>query len=381
MLCSSLSEAILFPSTIIRSPYLLRLRKTPSKPSSLFLSLPSTAAAAVAAAATATATVMSVQPQNDSDLAQQSHRPDNPQTATYPTPLSPQLPLISKEIELSRAMTASSKSSLFSLSRNDVIFEDEWLIVVNKPRGIYCESVWSSVPRLLEESSDFDRLGNPARVSEFHLANRLDRDTSGLMVITKSHKVAAKLVKAFTDCKVRKTYIAHCIGLAPEWDRIRVRSGHGRSKFGAWRVYSTSDVGRTLPGGSFVRNMETAFEVLSVNGEGDFRKASEGEENEDETIVVEEKSSRAMDYMKDEILVRAFPRSGRTHQIRLHCQYLGMPIKGDVKYEGVPEWKGKICDGHELHAETLSFEHPVTGLSMMIEAPLPLWASKAIQPS
>ena len=72
----------------------------------------------------------------------------------YPVPLSPPLPAISKDIELRRAMSASSKSSLFSLSRSDVLFEDEWLIALNKPQGIYCETILASVPSLLNDSTD-----------------------------------------------------------------------------------------------------------------------------------------------------------------------------------------------------------------------------------
>lgn len=214
---------------------------------------------------------------------------------------------------------------------------------------------------------------------ELHLANRLDRDTSGVTVITKSHKVASKLVKAFTDHKVKKTYIALCVGSAPKWEKITIKSGHGRSKFGAWRVYAASDVGRTLPGGSVVRDMETSFELLSVNGQGNFKELREFEKDEN-VIVVEEKAVKDADGKKDEILIRAFPQSGRTHQIRLHCQYLGISIRGDVKYEGVYEWKEKIYDGHELHAESLSFEHPITGLPVMFCAPLPSWAKEAVQP-
>jgi 23S rRNA-/tRNA-specific pseudouridylate synthase len=195
------------------------------------------------------------------------------------------------------------------------------------------------------------------------------------MVITKLHKVASKLVKAFTDHKVRKTYIALCIGSAPKWEKITIKSGHGRSKFGAFRVYAASDVGRSLPGGSTVKDMETSFEVLSINGQGSFREPSEF--NSDKNIlVVEEKAVIDTDAKKDEILVRAFPQSGRTHQIRLHCQYLGIPIRGDVKYEGVCEWKGRTYDGHELHAESLSLEHPVTGQPLMFRAPLPVWATR-----
>ncbi|CAN0914084.1 RNA pseudouridine synthase 1 [Linum grandiflorum] len=124
----------------------------------------------------------------------------------YPKPLSPPLPAISKDIELARAMSASSRSSLFSLSPSHVLYEDQWLMAVNKPQGIYCESVLESVPSLLSRSNT--DLGQPHSSPvefpspEIHLANRLDRDTSGVMVITKSHKVAAKLVKAFTEHKV-----------------------------------------------------------------------------------------------------------------------------------------------------------------------------------
>ncbi|KAK4739373.1 hypothetical protein R3W88_003070 [Solanum pinnatisectum] len=302
-------------------------------------------------------------------MASQSYF-DSPSAATtdYPVPLSPPLPALSKDIEPNRALTASSKSALFSLSRSHVIFEDEWIIAVNKPQGIYCESVLSSLPDLLNDTG--------ANVSELHLANRLDRDTSGVMLITKLHKVAAKFVKAFTDHKVRKIYLAYCVGLAPKWEKITVKSGHGRSKYGAWRVYAASDAGRKLPGGSLVKDMETSFEVLSVNGCGCFKEVSDLHKDED-VVIVQEKSVIGCDLKKDEILVRASPRSGRTHQIRLHCQYLGIPIRGDVRYEGVYEWKGSRCDSHELHAESLSFEHPITGKPMLLQAPLPSWA---IQP-
>lgn len=210
------------------------------------------------------------------------------------------------------------------------------------------------------------------------MANRLDRDTSGLMVITKSHKAAGRLVKAFTDHKVQKTYLALCVGCAPNWDKISISSGHGRSKFGAWRVYSANDVGRLLPGGSTVKHMLTSFEVLFVNGKGKFSDIAQPLDGV-ESVVVQKQGEREInvaDQKNDEVLVRAYPQSGRTHQIRLHCQYLGLPIKGDVKYGGVLEWEGVTCDAHALHAESLSFDHPITGVPLRIKAPLPSWASK-----
>lgn len=76
----------------------------------------------------------------------------------YPVPLSPRLPSISKDIELSRAMSASSRSSLFAVSRSEVLFEDEWLIAVNKPQGVYCEAILSSIPSLLNDSVESGEL-------------------------------------------------------------------------------------------------------------------------------------------------------------------------------------------------------------------------------
>ncbi|KAF8776580.1 hypothetical protein HU200_003299 [Digitaria exilis] len=290
----------------------------------------------------------------------------------YPSPVSPPYPAASKNVELRRAMTASARSAVFTSA--DVVFEDEWLAVVDKPAGVYCDSLLSAIPRPAAS-------GDSATKPNLHLANRLDRDTSGLMIITKCNKVAGKLVKAFTDHKVKKTYLALCIGCPPRWEKIKICSGHGRSKHGAWRVYAMPDVGRSLPGGSVVRDMSTQFEVLGVNGKGQFREPYNFYTDDIESITVQEKAADQIcnDGVKNSaILVRAYPQSGRTHQIRLHCQYLGFPIRGDVKYGGVIEWDGLECDGHALHAESLSFVHPITGLPVNVQSTLPSWAKDFI---
>ncbi|XP_068659129.1 RNA pseudouridine synthase 1 [Aristolochia californica] len=310
----------------------------------------------------------------------------------FPTPLSPPLPAISKQIELSRAMTASSKSSIFSITRSEFLFEDEWMIGVDKTPGIYCEAVLSSVRQLLGESGDSNEIvtkrsrkysGAEVTQLELHLANRLDRDTTGVMLVTKSHRVAGKLVKVFTDHKVKKTYLALCVAPAPKWEKISLKSGHGRSKYGAFRVYSASDIGRSLPGGSVVREMVTSFEILSINGRGTYKEPNKFDMDELKPLSIEGRPPvQSSEEQKDEILIRAYPQSGRTHQIRLHCQYLGIPIRGDVKYEGVYEWKGATYEAHALQAESLSFDHPVTGVAVELRAPLPLWARETMpQPS
>lgn len=122
--------------------------------------------------------------------------------------------------------------------------------------------------------------------------------------------------------------------------------------------------------------MTTSFEVLSINNKGKYREPADIDTDELESIVVEGKGEELDREGEDVILVRAYPKSGRTHQIRLHCQYLGIPIRGDVKYCGVYEWKGMACDGHALHAESLSFVHPITGEFVQLYAPAPYWVEE-----
>jgi 23S rRNA-/tRNA-specific pseudouridylate synthase len=127
--------------------------------------------------------------------------------------------------------------------------------------------------------------------------------------------------------------------------------------------------------------MSTKFEVLGTNGKGQFREPSNDDSDDIGSITVQEKVAGHTsndDVKNDVIFVRAYPQSGRTHQIRLHCQHLGFPIRGDVKYGGVMEWNDVACDGHALHAESLSFVHPVTGLPVTFRAPLPSWANEVI---
>lgn len=275
-------------------------------------------------------------------------------------------------------------------------------------------------------------VSSTAATPHLHLANRLDRDTSGVMVITKCKIAAAKLTQAFTNRQVRKTYVALCAQTSPTWDKISIESGHGRSKYGAWRVYSKQDVGRRLPGGSMVRDMVTRLEVIGKSKTGHLSEQSletpgtncslasaeigddatlekcesdrgSLQQLENQTVILPETDPRDEQNMKgknsdvvvgsenevklvnsdsrlqglEEVtVVRAFPETGRTHQIRLHCQYLGLPLCGDVKYGGPHVWQGLTYDSHVLHAESLSFNHPITCEPLHVVAPCSTWATQ-----
>ncbi|KAK8967451.1 RNA pseudouridine synthase 1 [Platanthera guangdongensis] len=93
----------------------------------------------------------------DSDSFAGGGHEDTKPAGGYPSPIAPPYPALSKAMELHRAMSATVRSGTFALSSKDIIFEDDWLVVVNKPSGIYCETILSSLSSL--------------PVSEFHPAN------------------------------------------------------------------------------------------------------------------------------------------------------------------------------------------------------------------
>jgi len=115
-----------------------------------------------------------------------------------------------------------------------------------------------------------------------------------------------------------------------------------------------------LAGTALLKQSPSEHEFLEVvvGGENEVRPVAEGSEGEDVTVV------------------RAFPETGRTHQIRLHCQYLGLPLCGDVKYGGPLVWQGVSYDSHALHAESLTFTHPMTKEPLNVVAPCPYWAAQ-----
>lgn len=303
---------------------------------------------------------------NSSMVAQEV---ENGQEVDYPVPMSPFAGELSKDVELQRALVAEAAMiSGPAIGRENVLFEDDWLMIVNKPRGLYCEHVFATVPALSSSSGETQ--------SHLHMANRLDRDTSGIMVITKCREAAAKLTRAFTNREVQKTYLAQCARAEqPLWRKIRIESGHGRSRYGAWRVYAKHDIGRRLPGGSAVRDMVTTIQILA---DATLRKQAPGEHEFLEVVAGSEFEVRPVARGSDgeEVtVVRAFPETGRTHQIRLHCQYLGLPLCGDVKYGGPLIWQGVSYDSHALHAESLTFTHPMTNEPLNVVAPCPNWAA------
>jgi 23S rRNA pseudouridine955/2504/2580 synthase len=209
-----------------------------------------------------------------------------------------------------------------------ILFEDEGFLIVNKPAG-YAVHGGSGVSSGIIEGL---RLLRP-EAHFLELVHRLDKDTSGCLIIAKKRSALKQLHELFRDNQVHKTYLAL---LAGQWDRKKL-------------VVTAPLLKNVSKGGE-------RMVVISPSGK------------EAETLF------RRMKILSDSTLVEASPKTGRTHQIRVHAASLGHPIVGDERYgrdEINRKFKGRGYKRMFLHAERLKFQHPVTGELLTILAPLP----------
>lgn len=223
----------------------------------------------------------------------------------------------------------------------DVLFEDEYLIVVNKPPGLVVHpapghSQGTLVHGLLHHcQGGLAGVGGKLRPGIVH---RLDKDTSGAMVAAKSDLAHRGLVVAFAAGKVDKTYLALVWGAPPA--KGKVETGIGRHPVDRKRM---SSKGRhTKPAQSRWRAMRRFKAGLS--------------------------------------LLRVKIHTGRTHQIRVHLSEAGYPVAADATYGGKRQQRSapesvaaalKQADRQMLHALELGFDHPISGQWMDFIAPLP----------
>lgn len=223
-----------------------------------------------------------------------------------------------------------------------ILFEDADLIVIDKPAGLVVHPAaghpsGTLVNALLHHCTDLSGIGGVLRPGIVH---RLDKDTSGVMVATKSDRAHAALTAAFA-AKSRgepgtldRTYLA-ITSPAPPLARGTLRTMHGRHPVDRKRFSSKVTSGKTAV---------THYEVVEK--------------------------------LHDAALVRFRLETGRTHQIRVHAADHGWALVGDPVYGHKPRDAHLSEVAHALHrqalhAATLAFDHPVTGQHLAFEAPLP----------
>lgn len=218
----------------------------------------------------------------------------------------------------------------------DVVYEDEHLLVVNKPPDMVVHPApghegGTLVNALLGRYPDLAAAGGDRP----GIVHRLDRDTSGLILVSRNEKVHRALQRLFKEREVHKAYLALVHGLVqPSWARIEAPIG---------------------------RDPAHRQRMAVVQG---------GREAVTEYHVLESLSSAVGPAAGEYCLVRAEPHTGRTHQIRVHLASIGHPVVGDPVYG--PRRRTHLPLARQfLHAEQLGFRHPVGGSRIQLEAPLP----------
>lgn len=221
----------------------------------------------------------------------------------------------------------------------EIIYEDNDIIVVNKPKGMVVHpgsgnpdgTLVNSLMNICKDS--LSGIGGEIRPGIVH---RLDKDTSGILVVAKNDKAHINLSEQIKDHKVEKTYIALVRGIVKEneakIDMPIARSPKDRKKMAV------------VQGG---KRAVTNFKVLER-----FPK--------DNCTLLEVKIE-----------------TGRTHQIRVHLSEIGYPLIGDEVYSnGKNKWQIK---GQCLHSKSLKFKHPITGKEMYLEAKMPKYYEELLK--
>jgi len=213
--------------------------------------------------------------------------------------------------------------------RKMVIYEDAHLIVLDKPAGLPVQG-GPGITRHIDMMLDGLRDGSEHRP---RLVHRIDRDTSGLLLLARTPGVAAKLAASFRGRDVRKIYWAVVVGRPTPASGV-IDQPLARLGAGSGAITVAAD-----------RNDEDAAHALSE-------------------YEVLDSAGRKLSWLA------LSPLTGRTHQLRVHCETLGTPILGDPRYGGAAAHMEGFADQLHLHARMLDFPHPAGG-RLTVTAALP----------
>ncbi|MGY3703065.1 pseudouridine synthase [Vagococcus martis] len=209
----------------------------------------------------------------------------------------------------------------------EIVYEDDDVIVVNKPQGMVVHPSMGHPSGTLVNALLFhaDSLSSINDVIRPGIVHRIDKDTSGLLMVAKNDAAHVALQDELRERKTLRKYVALVHGVIPH-EKGKIDAPIGRSKDNRQKQAIISDGKEAV----------THFTVLE----------------------------RFLDYT----LIECVLETGRTHQIRVHMDYIGYPIVGDPLYGPKKTIKG---NGQFLHAKTLAFTHPTTGELMTFDSELP----------
>ena len=211
----------------------------------------------------------------------------------------------------------------------EVLYEDNDIIVVNKPKGLVVHPANGNLDGTLVNAlmkickGTLSGIGGEIRPGIVH---RLDKDTSGVLIVAKNDKAHLALCKQIKNREVKKTYLALTRGIIKE-NEATINMPIGRS---------TTDRKKMAV-------VKTGKEAIT--------------------------HFKVLERFKENTLLEINLETGRTHQIRVHLSQIGYPIVGDMVYSNGKNKFG--VQGQMLHAWKIKFMHPITGKEMEIEAPLP----------
>ncbi len=243
-----------------------------------------------------------------------------------------------------------------------VKYEDDFLLVIDKPPGLVVTTSETSKEPTLEDilKTDFG-----IKIDRGGIVHRLDKDTSGLLVVAKTDEVLANLQNQFKTRTVKKEYL--CLVHGEVKEKVKVDAAILRHP-GDRERFTTLDQLKFGKEGLNAREAVTEFEPVQHLVISDQRLV--------ELFPGFTKNQYRKLYTIQYTLftlLKCHPLTGRTHQIRVHLKYLGHPIVGDDKYGGrkAVRLDHRFCSRQFLHAAKLEFDHPKTGERMEFESPLP----------
>ncbi len=238
----------------------------------------------------------------------------------------------------------------------DIVYEDQHLLVVNKPAGLVVHPGHGNYHGTLVNALAFHFRDNPdydVNDPRMGLVHRIDKDTSGLLVVAKTPDAKTSLGRQFFNKTTKREYIALVWGQPVPPDG-RIEGNIGRSLKDRLQM-------AVFPDGDYGKHAVTHYSTIKPLG-----------------------------YVS---LVKCVLETGRTHQIRVHMKHIGHPLFNDARYGGDAILRGttssryrqfvancfEACPRQALHARTLGFVHPATGEEMFFSAPVPPDMTKLIE--